>query len=89
MALTPRRSSWAWSGPAEQAEQQLVLLRSSDLLRPDLIWQISYRDLQTMSHPAVRAGSRRYWKSGDLPELSDDLLDVILSMWGYEDVTGL
>ena len=68
----------AWFGPAEQAEQQLAPLRKFGSPAADLIGQISYRDLQTMFDPAVPAGLRRYWKSGYFPELSDDLLDVIL-----------
>jgi FAD/FMN-containing dehydrogenase len=68
----------AWFGPAEHAQKHLAPLRTFGSPAADLIGQISYRDLQTMFDPAVPAGLRRYWKSGYFPELSDDLLDVIL-----------
>jgi FAD/FMN-containing dehydrogenase len=69
----------AWFGPPEMAAQQLQPLRTFGTPLADLIGQIPYAQLQTMFDAAVPSGLRRYWKSGYLPDLTDDLIDTILT----------
>jgi FAD/FMN-containing dehydrogenase len=68
----------AWFGDPDQAAQQLAPLRKFGIPLADLIGQISYGQLQTTFDAAVPPGLRRYWKSGYLQELPDDVIDVML-----------
>jgi FAD/FMN-containing dehydrogenase len=68
----------AWFGPPDQAAHQLEPLRKFGVPLADLIGSISYGQLQTMFDPAAPPGLRRYWKSGYLPELPEDLIDAIV-----------
>jgi len=68
----------AWFGHPDEAARHLDPVRKFGSPVADLIGQIPYAQLQTMFDAAVPFGLRRYWKSGYLPELSDDLLDTIV-----------
>jgi FAD/FMN-containing dehydrogenase len=68
----------AWFGHADEAPRHLDPLRRFGSPVADLIGQLSYAQLQTIFDAAVPFGLRRYWKSGYLPELSDDLLDRVI-----------
>jgi FAD/FMN-containing dehydrogenase len=72
----------AWFGPTAEAERQLGPLRRLGTPLADLIGTMSYGQLQTMLDPAAPAGLRRYWKSGYVPALGDDFIDVILDHVG-------
>jgi FAD/FMN-containing dehydrogenase len=72
----------AWFGHADEAAPHLDPLRTFGSPVADLIGQIPYPQLQTMFDAAAPFGIRRYWKSGYLPELPDDLLDVIVEHAG-------
>jgi FAD/FMN-containing dehydrogenase len=68
----------AWFGHPDEAARHLDPLRTFGSPVADLIGPISYPQLQTTFDAAAPFGIRRYWKSGYLPELPDDLLEVIV-----------
>jgi FAD/FMN-containing dehydrogenase len=68
----------AWFGAPDEAVGRLEPLRTFAAPLADLIGQITYGQLQTMFDAAAPAGLRRYWKSGYLPDLPDDLIDTIV-----------
>jgi FAD/FMN-containing dehydrogenase len=69
----------AWFGPVGEAPRYLDPLRTFGAPAADLIGPMTYPQVQTMFDPAVPHGLRRYWKSGYFPELTDELLDVVLA----------
>lgn len=72
----------AWFGAVSEAEARLGPLRRLGPPLADLIGPLSYGQLQTMLDPAAPAGLRRYWKSGYVPILDDDLVDIVLDHVG-------
>jgi FAD/FMN-containing dehydrogenase len=68
----------AWFGPVSDAAQHLDPIRRFGTPVADLIGPMSYPQLQTMFDAATPHGMRRYWKSGYFPEISDELIDVVL-----------
>ena len=72
----------AWFGPAADADRQLGPLRRLGTPIADLIGEMSYGQLQTMIDPAVPAGLRRYWKSGYVPAIENDFIDIVLDHVG-------
>jgi hypothetical protein len=68
-----------WFGPLEQGEAYLKPLRSFGPPLVDMIAPIPYLQLQTTFDAAVPYGMHRYWKSGYFQQLTDDLIDTIIS----------
>jgi hypothetical protein len=66
-----------YAGPIEDGEQALRPLRAFRTPLLDLIGPASYVDFQSALDSTVVHGWNYYWKSSHLPELRDDLVDVI------------
>jgi FAD/FMN-containing dehydrogenase len=69
----------AWFGAPERAAEQLQPLRAFGAPLADLIAPMPYAALQTIFDAAVPHGLRRYWKSGYIENLTDDVIDTMLS----------
>ena len=69
----------AWLGDVEDAEKHLAPLRSFGTPIADMVAEMPYTQLQSALDAAAPIGIRRYWKSGYFTELSDELLDIIIS----------
>ena len=67
-----------WFGPLEQGEQYLKPLRNFGTPLVDLIAEVPYLQNQTIFDAATPHGMPRYWKSGNLPDLEDGFIDVVL-----------
>lgn len=67
-----------WFGPLSEGEAHLKPLRNFGTPLVDLIGEIPYSQLQTTFDAAVPHGIHRYWKSGYLPEINNELIEVIL-----------
>lgn len=67
-----------WFGAADEGAHHLEPLRKFGSPLADLTGELPYSRLQTLFDDAAPFGIRRYWKSGYFPELSDELLEVIL-----------
>jgi len=72
----------AWFGLRADADRQLRPLRRLGTPIADLTGEMSYEQLQTLIDPAVPAGLRRYWKSGYVPSIEDDFIDIVLDHVG-------
>jgi FAD/FMN-containing dehydrogenase len=66
-----------YAGPIEDGEQVLRPLRQSRTPLLDLVGPTPYMGFQSALDSTVVHGWNYYWKSTHLPELSDDLIDVI------------
>jgi hypothetical protein len=66
-----------YAGPIEDGEQVLRPLRAFRPPLLDLVGQTSYVGFQSALDSTVVHGWNYYWKSTHLPELRDDLIDVI------------
>src|SRR3546814_16208360 len=66
-----------YAGPVEDGEQVLRPLRASRPPLLDLIGPAPYVGFQGALDSTVVHGWNYYWKSTHLPELRDDLIDVI------------
>jgi FAD/FMN-containing dehydrogenase len=66
-----------YAGPIEAGEQVLRPLRASRTPLLDLVGPTSYAGFQSALDSTVPHGWHYYWKSTHLPELRDDLIDVI------------
>ena len=69
----------AWTGDVKDAEKHLAPLRSFGSPIADMITEMPYLQLQSILGAAAPTGIRRYWKSGYFTDLSDELLDIVLS----------
>ncbi len=67
-----------WFGPLSEGEQQLKPLRDFGSPLADLIAEVPYLQHQTLFDAATPHGIHRYWKSGNLPELKDDFINVVV-----------
>ncbi|GAB2564117.1 FAD-binding oxidoreductase [Spirosoma aerophilum] len=67
-----------WFGPIAEGEQFLRPLRNFGTPLADLISEVPYLQNQTIFDAATPHGMHRYWKSGNLPDIKDGLIDVIL-----------
>jgi FAD/FMN-containing dehydrogenase len=67
-----------WTGDVKDAEKHLAPLRSFGSPIADMITEMPYTAIQAALDAAAPTGIRRYWKSGYFPELSDELLDIII-----------
>src|SRR5262249_13384660 len=66
-----------YAGPIEDGEQRLGPLRAFRTPLLDLVGRASYAGFQSALDSTVVHGWNYYWKSTHLPELRDDLIDVI------------
>jgi FAD/FMN-containing dehydrogenase len=66
-----------YAGPIEDGEQVLRPLRAFRTPLLDLVGPLPYVEFQSAMDSTVAHGWHYYWKSTHLPELSDDLIDVI------------
>jgi hypothetical protein len=84
-AVIPEELHWrpvlmvgtCYAGPVEDGEQVIRPLRASRAPLLDLVGPTSYVAFQSAIDSTVSHGWRYYWKSTHLPELRDDLIDVI------------
>ncbi|MCI0347000.1 MAG: FAD-binding oxidoreductase [Chloroflexi bacterium] len=67
-----------YAGPIEDGERVLRALRAFPTPLLDLVGPKPYEELQTSLDSTVLHGWHYYWKATHLPELSDDLIDVIV-----------
>ena len=67
-----------FNGPIADGEQKLRPLRSFRKPLLDLVAPTRYVEFQGAIDPTVAHGWHYYWKSTHLPELGDDLIDVIV-----------
>jgi FAD/FMN-containing dehydrogenase len=67
-----------YSGPIQDGERILRPLRGSGKPLLDLVGPASYMGFQSALDSTVLHGWKYYWKSTHLPELQDDLIDVIV-----------
>jgi hypothetical protein len=79
-----------YAGPIKDGERALRPLRASRTLLLDLVGPTPYVGFQSALDSTVVHGWNYYWKSTHLPELRDDLFDVIAehafscsSPWSY------
>src|SRR5687768_16819980 len=66
-----------YAGPIEDGERALRPLRASRTPLLDLVGPTQYVEFQSALDSTVLHGWNYYWKSTYLPELRDDLIDVI------------
>ena len=66
-----------FAGPIEDGERQLRQLRAFRRPLLDLVGPTPYVEFQSALDSTVIHGWKYYWKSTHLPELGDDLIDVI------------
>ncbi len=66
-----------YAGPVEDGEQALRPLRACGTPLHDLVGPKPYLELQSALDSTVLHGWNYYWKASHLPELSDDIIDVI------------
>ena len=67
-----------WFGPLAEGEKHLKPIRDFGTPLADLVAEIPYTQHQTLFDAATPHGLLRYWKSGNLPEIKDGLIDVIV-----------
>jgi FAD/FMN-containing dehydrogenase len=67
-----------YAGPIEEGEQVLGPLRAFGAPLLDLVGSTPYAGFQSALDSTVLHGWKYYWKSTHLPELRDDLIDVIV-----------
>jgi FAD/FMN-containing dehydrogenase len=67
-----------YAGPVEEGERVLRPLREHETPLLDLVSPKPYMAHQSGIDSTVLHGWHYYWKSTDLPELSDDLIDVFV-----------
>ncbi|MGQ0741910.1 MAG: FAD-binding oxidoreductase [Alphaproteobacteria bacterium] len=67
-----------YAGPVEDGERVLSALRAFRTPLLDLVGLKPYVELQSALDSTVLHGWHYYWKATHLPELSDDLIDVIV-----------
>jgi FAD/FMN-containing dehydrogenase len=68
-----------YAGPIEDGERRLRPLRACRSPLLDLVGRTPYAGFQSALDSTVIHGWNYYWKSTHLPELSDDLIDVIVN----------
>src|SRR5690348_6966687 len=68
-----------WSGDVEVGERVTAPLRQFGSPLADVVAPNPFADWQTALDPLLTPGFRNYWKSHDFLELSDGLIDVLVS----------
>jgi FAD/FMN-containing dehydrogenase len=67
-----------WAGRAEDGEAALAPLRAFGRPLVDLVAPRPYLELQRMFDPAVPHGWHYYWKSWEVPPLTDATIDTLV-----------
>jgi FAD/FMN-containing dehydrogenase len=67
-----------WAGDPEQGERALEPLRRFGTPLIDLVAARPYVELQSLFNPAVPHGWHYYWKSWELPPLTDAAIDALV-----------
>jgi FAD/FMN-containing dehydrogenase len=67
------------SGPATEGERLLRPIKEFGPPVMDMIGPMPYTALQTMSDANYSSGNRNYWRSNYLTELSDEVIDIIVT----------
>ena len=67
-----------YNGPIEEGERILAPAREFGPPIADLVSPMPYTVRQTLIDDLAVHGLQRYWKSGYMPELSDELIDLIV-----------
>jgi len=68
-----------WTGEISEGEKILAPLRSMESPTVDTVGRMRYDQVQTMLDYTGVWGSRNYWRSGYIPELTDEAMDTILA----------
>ncbi len=68
----------AWLGAYAEGEEQLTKLRDFGTPLADLVGKTSYCELQRQFDVALPHGMCRYIKMGYVPDLEDDMVDVVV-----------
>jgi FAD/FMN-containing dehydrogenase len=68
----------AWMGPLDEADRWLDPLRKFGTPLADMVSEMPYTGLQSIIDQAAPWGLRRYWKSGNFENLSDELIDIVM-----------
>jgi FAD/FMN-containing dehydrogenase len=68
-----------WAGDAEEGQRGLEPLRRFGTPLIDLIAPRPYVELQSLFNPAVPHGWHYYWKSWELPPLTDAAIDAVVA----------
>lgn len=68
----------SWFGPLSEGEHYLRPLRNFGSPLVDLITEVPYLQNQTIFDAATPHGMPRYWKSGNLQDLDDGFITVVL-----------
>jgi FAD/FMN-containing dehydrogenase len=71
-----------WCGDIGAGGQVLAPLRNLGTPIADLIRPVPYRTLQSLLDASASPGNASYWKSQQLPDLSDAVIDVIVGLVG-------
>jgi FAD/FMN-containing dehydrogenase len=69
----------AWFGDPEKGDAALAPLRAFGTPMVDMIGPMPYVQLQQMFDAAAPHGISRYWKSGYFTELSDELIEALVT----------
>ncbi len=67
-----------WTGDIGEGERVLAPLRSLGPPVADTVDRMRYDEVQKMLDHTDMWGSRNYWKSGFIPELTDEAIDTII-----------
>jgi FAD/FMN-containing dehydrogenase len=67
-----------YAGPADEGERALRPLRELGEPLADLSGRMTYVEAQRVYDPDYPAGHRYYWKSTNLPALTDEVVDVLV-----------
>ncbi|MFN8356546.1 MAG: FAD-binding oxidoreductase [Spirosomataceae bacterium] len=67
-----------WFGPLSEGEQALKPLRNFGTPLIDLIAEVPYLQQQAMFDAATVHGLHRYWRSGNLSDIEDEFIDIII-----------
>jgi FAD/FMN-containing dehydrogenase len=67
-----------WAGDPDEGERALQPLRSFGTPLVDALGQRPYVELQSLFNPAVPHGWHYYWKSWELPPLTDAAIDALV-----------
>jgi hypothetical protein len=74
-----------WAGGIVEGQQAIAPLRGIGSPIADVVRPVPYLSLQSMLDGGAPHGMHYYWKSHRLPELSDEVIDVIVG--GVESIT--
>jgi len=67
-----------WAGDIAEGERVIAPLRRLGTPLADVVRPVPYVALQSMLDGSAPHGMRYYWKSHRLPELGDDVIDVVM-----------